>query len=231
MTRASWVSFIPDEWNEREKKGQCPVCGVPKSAFEPGLKKYCSDKCKKEYADKIIFWDSLRYKALERDHYTCQSCGINQEKATAEFLAKREKWRDENFSYLVNNPEFLEKYRQEQEEKIQRYLDGLHEALEIIASPETIADHVLAHDYYEVERLGFKLPHENYREKNPPRVSLEVDHIKAIANEGDQWDINNLQTLCTECHKKKTYADMQKIKLRRKKQVTLVQEDPDLEVA
>jgi hypothetical protein len=133
MTRASWVSFIPEEWNEREAKGQCPVCGVPKSAFESGMKKYCSEKCKKEYASKLVFWDSLRYEAMERDHHTCQACGINQERATAEYKAKKNKWRLENFQYIINNKEFLDKYKAEQEERIQRYLDGIHELSEIIS--------------------------------------------------------------------------------------------------
>ncbi len=35
-------------------------------------------------------------------------------------------------------------------------------------------------------------------------TNLEADHIKEIADGGDQWDINNLQTLCYKCHKQKT---------------------------
>jgi 5-methylcytosine-specific restriction endonuclease McrA len=36
---------------------------------------------------------------------------------------------------------------------------------------------------------------------------LEVDHIRAIMNDGENWEENNLQTLCKECHKKKTKND------------------------
>lgn len=39
---------------------------------------------------------------------------------------------------------------------------------------------------------------------------LEVDHIQALINEGSMWDENNLQTLCKECHIKKTAQDMKK---------------------
>jgi 5-methylcytosine-specific restriction endonuclease McrA len=38
--------------------------------------------------------------------------------------------------------------------------------------------------------------------------TLVIDHIKPIAIGGEMWDINNLQTLCPECNKIKTAADM-----------------------
>jgi len=37
---------------------------------------------------------------------------------------------------------------------------------------------------------------------------LIVDHIKPIALGGEEFDMNNLQTLCTKCNKKKTFYDM-----------------------
>ena len=37
---------------------------------------------------------------------------------------------------------------------------------------------------------------------------LEMDHIIAIVNGGEQWDEKNLQILCKDCHKVKTKADM-----------------------
>ena len=47
-----------------------------------------------------------------------------------------------------------------------------------------------------------------------------VDHIQAIALNGDEWDINNLQTLCIECNKHKTKKDIGKIaRLRFKEQL------------
>ena len=41
--------------------------------------------------------------------------------------------------------------------------------------------------------------------------TLIADHILAIALNGEEWDINNLQTLCVECNKIKTAEDMIKI--------------------
>lgn len=47
-------------------------------------------------------------------------------------------------------------------------------------------------------------------------VNLTVDHIMPIALGGDEWDMKNLQTLCEECHKKKTRRDIKKIAALRK---------------
>lgn len=41
--------------------------------------------------------------------------------------------------------------------------------------------------------------------------TLIADHILAIALGGDEWDINNIQTLCPDCNKIKTAKDAGKI--------------------
>lgn len=62
---------------------------------------------------------------------------------------------------------------------------------------------------------------DNYKCKSCGRIAiiseLEVDHIVAIALGGNFWYENNLQTLCDDCHKEKTYQDLQKIKLSKNK--------------
>lgn len=35
---------------------------------------------------------------------------------------------------------------------------------------------------------------------------LEVDHIRPVA-QGGSWELSNLQTLCSECHRLKTIED------------------------
>ena len=40
---------------------------------------------------------------------------------------------------------------------------------------------------------------------------LVADHIKPLAIGGEMWDMNNLQTLCKNCNKKKTKQDMRDI--------------------
>jgi len=45
---------------------------------------------------------------------------------------------------------------------------------------------------------------------------LVGDHIIPIAIGGSEWDLDNIQTLCKECHKKKTAKDLKKIATIRK---------------
>jgi len=40
---------------------------------------------------------------------------------------------------------------------------------------------------------------------------LQVDHIMPVAVGGDSLDLDNLQTLCIDCHKEKTKEDMKTI--------------------
>ena len=49
-----------------------------------------------------------------------------------------------------------------------------------------------------IESLGF----------STNQAYLEIDHIKPIKMGGDPLDINNQQTLCYPCHKKKTKKDV-----------------------
>lgn len=210
MARASYISFIPPEWNEREKKGLCPVCGARKEAFEPGMRKFCSEKCRDTYSDKIIYWDSLRLAALERDKYTCQKCGINQEKENEIWKKKHEAWEQQNIKFLAKNKEFVQANTERIQEDIQRHINSIHEDLEMLSSAEHMAEEAVhSHTYMIPEKLRKKLPHQLYDSGRPPGVQLEVDHIHAITNGGNQWDIGNLQTLCHKCHAEKTKHDME----------------------
>ena len=40
---------------------------------------------------------------------------------------------------------------------------------------------------------------------------LIADHIHPIALGGDEWDIDNIQTLCKSCNKEKTADDLKEI--------------------
>lgn len=48
-------------------------------------------------------------------------------------------------------------------------------------------------------------------------VFFIVDHIEPIALGGEEFDINNLQTLCQRCNKIKTRGDMKRIAFQRRK--------------
>ena len=211
--------MIPPEWAENEKQGLCPVCGISKKGFDPGMKKFCSEAHRQQYADKILFWDEIRVKVLQRDNYTCTECGITQEKAVEEYQLKKDTWREDNIQFLLKNPKFIDKYRAEQQGRIQDRMDEIMKLLEIISSPRSIAEHVIDHSLYELDIAKIKLPHD-FDVREVPHISFEVDHITAIVNGGDQWSMDNLHTLCHDCHARKTKQDM---KIHRRKQKSLTQ--------
>lgn len=213
MARQTWLEMIPIEWAENERKGLCPVCGVSKEAFDHGMQKFCSEAHRKQYMDKILTWQEMRAKVLERDHYTCAKCGITQDKLNKEYNQMVDTWKKENFDYLTKNEKFINAFRKENEEEISRAMEYIMERMERIASPEAMADYVLNHTPgYFFQEHNIKLPHKNIGNGNAPAIQWEVDHIKAIVNGGNQWDMNNLQTLCHECHVKKTKEDIKKHK-------------------
>lgn len=51
---------------------------------------------------------------------------------------------------------------------------------------------------------------------NGSDIKLEGDHIVPVALGGDEFDVDNVQTLCFECHKEKTKEDMAAIVVKRK---------------
>jgi len=58
------------------------------------------------------------------------------------------------------------------------------------------------------------------------KSQLEADHIEAIVNGGDMWDINNLRALCHSCHVKKTKSDLYKRKYVKKGQMAVSDFNP-----
>ena len=56
-------------------------------------------------------------------------------------------------------------------------------------------------------------------EKGILKRSQCVDHIKPWKTEKDFWDTNNLQAICFDCHRGKTYDDV--IELEKEKQTTM----------
>jgi len=58
------------------------------------------------------------------------------------------------------------------------------------------------------ERFVIIAKHPDYKgEEFADTAKLVCDHIKPLAMDGEMWDMENLQTLCIECNKKKTAFD------------------------
>lgn len=74
MTRQSILINIPEEYKENERKGLCRVCGMPKSQWDKGRRKYCSRDCWWKYQECFYTWDKMRKEILARDK-VCQNCG------------------------------------------------------------------------------------------------------------------------------------------------------------
>jgi len=74
---------------KRIKDKQCPSCGLPKSKWNRRTDwTCCSVDCTKNFwaeHDKSISWQGQRLKALKRDNYTCQKCGLKMSKKTGAF--------------------------------------------------------------------------------------------------------------------------------------------------
>lgn len=57
----------------------------------------------------------------------------------------------------------------------------------------------------------------------PLKINLEADHIIPIALGGNEFDLENLQTLCHRCHNAKTAREASQFALARKNQLTLTE--------
>ncbi len=67
---------------------------------------------------------------------------------------------------------------------------------------------VFKRDKYECQscgRIGYHSGHgPDGRFVRLGNVDVQADHITELADGGDTWDMENLQTLCSQCHKVKT---------------------------
>ena len=72
-------------------------------------------------------------------------------------------------------------------------------------------------DNYSCIKCGKKPMRKTYEGKMIPDISKLIgDHIIPIAIGGEEYNLDNVQTLCEECNKIKTKEDMKKIALYRK---------------
>jgi len=83
----------------------------------------------------------------------------------------------------------------------------------------SLREKVLERDRYTCVKCG----HKGKDEKGViQRQELIADHIEPVALGGDEWDINNIQTLCLKCNKIKTKKDHKKIAQLRKTEKVMV---------
>ena len=197
MTREQIKVDIPDDWMENLKHGRC-WCGKDHTEFDKGQKFYCSQKHANDYSKRIKYWSTFKDKVLERDNHTCQQCLMSEKQF------KENQSNEEKQYYEERVKEFPEAINQARAIK----LKDLQEEYERIMNDGYLAQHI---PWQVIEELNINRP-----DFNKKWFHLEVDHIKAVALGGEMWEEENLQTLCSDCHKIKTKNDMSLIKINRK---------------
>ena len=199
MGREQLRDDVPQLWRDRIKIGICPVCTKEKSQFEKNRRIYCSEKCCDEFSSKFTSWSGLKDVILKRDNHTCGLCGETPEKKDKEYGEYR---KDAIKKWIESNKEVIKYYRS-------KALVDLEERFREEFNRLMDDDYVLKNEVpYDRRWDDFSIKKNTFR--------LEVDHIIPIGLDGDVWDENNLQTLCYDCHKKKTVKDMVKMANERK---------------
>jgi len=196
-----------DEELENLKNGKC-WCGKDRSEFQKGMRVYCSPEHREIWRKKVLTWQEFRDAFLRKHGEYCDICGVRND----------EKMRKKQY----------EEYKKEVEEFIQKYQDGIiakkllqleedyEREYQRTINPKNIS-------YFDAENYAKynNIPFPSIEEK---RIKFEVDHKIAIVNGGDEFDVNNLQVLCEECHKKKTKNDL-KISVRKNPMYALSEEE------
>lgn len=199
MVREISKSDYSDEELENLKLGKC-WCGKPKSEFDKNMRVYCSKKHQKDWYSRTITWSVFKDEVLFERGKKCVQCGVVPDDKDNRFKKAMDEWK-QKFLQIPSLQEKLESIRiqklNELEEKYQKIMDD---------------DYLIEHElYYELrDTIGDK-PFEHRFE-----IHYEVDHIQAVALDGNMWDKENLQILCSDCHKVKTNQDMKKIKAKRR---------------
>jgi len=187
MERTYTQYDIPKEWMVNLERGLC-WCGAPKPQFEQYEHIFCSEEHARLFASKIKNWSEFRNSFLSRHGMVCDGCGTTPEKAKE----RQESERHASIESIIKEfPTLIANVRA-------RKLLELDEKYKLVMDDAWIVEHGLWADARELitERL------------HPLReIQFEVDHKVAIANGGEEFNEDNLQVLCADCHRKKTRQD------------------------
>ena len=186
--------FMPDGWEEKIRKGICPVCNKENTRGY----RCCSKECTvKFWKTEGVYWSTeLKGMCFKRDNYICRKCGASN-KALDEWQERFDKWLE---PYYGKEPSEL---------------------------PEGITRSGHYRQWFSKEAGRLVTPAEIYTNKTgdkcPERICFEADHIVPIALGGDQYDLNNYQTLCERCHRKKTAREGRQFAQARRGQTTVTE--------
>ena len=192
MGLRTYINYkFTDEELENLKNGKC-WCGKDKSEFQKGMRVFCSPEHREIWRKKVMTWQEFKDEFLRKHGEYCDICGARND----------EKTRQKQY----------EEYRKEVEELKVKYQDGIiaekllrleewyEKEYKKDIDPKNISDWEIEH-YAKYHNIPFPKP-------DNKEIHFEVDHKIAIVNGGDEFDENNLQVLCEECHRKKTKNDL-----------------------
>jgi 5-methylcytosine-specific restriction endonuclease McrA len=179
-----------DEELENLKKRKC-WCGKDKSEFQKGMRVYCSPEHREIWRKKVLTWQEFRDMFLRKHGEYCDICGAKNDNET----------RERKFKERQNAIEELRPKIQDAiiAQKLLKLEEWYEKEFKWATDPTRI-------DNYDIEQ--YAKYHNIPLPKVQDEVAFEVDHKVAIVNGGDEFDMNNLQVLCTDCHKKKTKNDL-----------------------
>lgn len=196
VEREPMKNDVPDLWRQRAKAGLCPVCGKTPDQFKKRMRVYCSPKCRDKYASKYTYWSIERDRFLREHGKVCDNCGITPEKTKK----IREQQYQKFLKEWLSKPENIKLLEQKRDEELVRLSENFERDYKEIMNDELLFD------------KSFWDEKHNLRRKITDYGAYQVDHIKALCNDGDMWNKNNWQVLCSECHKKKTKYDLKERK-------------------
>ena len=128
----------------------------------------------------------------------CFKCGISDE----EFGKQKDESEFEMKKHFARNG-LMEKARLRFLEQSERYYKNAFDEKELI-------EEAWRHSDWKQEREFKEEWAKTHPIINEYRPNFEVDHIVAICNGGDEFNVENLQLLCLGCHKKNTREDLKK---------------------
>ena len=193
------------------KNGKC-WCGKPRTEFDKGMRVYCCKVHREDWYARTITWSQLRDKYLEKTGKKCAKCGC-----TPDTMKKRHS--KEHRDWLVSikkNPKAMKVIKEKRIEELKQIEDKYQK----IMDDDKLIDWEFGHTRYNLPE-GVEEAPEQFGRFDDFSSHFEVDHIKPVAIDGEQWEEKNFQVLCVPCHKEKTKLDMKDIKRVRRKLVKL----------
>jgi len=186
------------------KNGLC-WCGKPKKEFEKGMRGYCCKDHREDWYVRTAYWGTIRDMFLKKNGEKCKECGVDNQQLKDNLVQRQKDWKKK----ILADP------------RSKVTLD--EQRIRLLKKIETDYENAMNDDYLFEDVFDVYMSVDGFPQKPDRRHSIdfhfEVDHIKAVALGGDQWDEKNFQVLCSDCHKKKTALDMKILKAKRRKLV------------